>query len=38
MLCIDVGIKNLAICIGSTEGIKHWDVYKFEIKKHLNQR
>lgn len=26
MLCIDVGIKNLALCIGSKEGIQHWNV------------
>jgi hypothetical protein len=26
MLCIDVGIKNLAICIGNKEGISHWDI------------
>ena len=26
MLCIDVGIKNLAICIGNKDGISHWDI------------
>lgn len=26
MLCIDVGIKNLAICIGDKDGIRHWDI------------
>lgn len=26
MLCIDVGIKNLAMCIGDKSGIRHWAV------------
>jgi hypothetical protein len=26
MLCIDVGIKNLAICIANKEGISHWNI------------
>jgi hypothetical protein len=26
MLCIDVGIKNLAMCIGTKEGITHWNI------------
>jgi hypothetical protein len=26
LISIDVGIKNLAICIGDKDGIRHWDV------------